>query len=111
MLPPLIIYEKSYPSGNYIENGPIEVLYESKLVYMDKELFWKWLEKNLVPKTKHLRKLLLIIDGHGSHTAFDVIDLLTENNINLLCLFAPSHYTPIATARCIDISAIEKLFF
>ena len=110
MLPPLIIYEKSYPSGNYIENGPIEVPYESKWVYMDKEI-WKWLEKNLVPKTKHLRKLLLIIDGHGSHAVFDVIDLLIENNINLLCLFAPSHYTRIATARCINISATEKLFF
>ena len=42
MLPPLIIYEKLYPSGNYVKNSPIGALYgKSPNGYMEEELFWE----------------------------------------------------------------------
>ena len=91
MLPPFIIYEKTYPSGNYVKNSTIGALYKkSPYGYMDKELLQEWLEKIFVPKTRHLWKVLLIIDGHGSHVTLDVIDLVRENEIILLCLSPPT---------------------
>ena len=61
-----------------------------------------------VPKSRNPGKVLLIIDDHGSHMTLDVIDFVRENNS---AMFAPSHYTHIATTRYICIFTIEKLFF
>ena len=59
---------------------------------MDEELFQEWLQKGFVRKIRHLGKVLLIIDGHGSHVTLDVIDLARESNIcSNSTMFTPSH--------------------
>ena len=42
---------------------------------MGEALFREWLDIFFVPNTRHLGKMLLIVDGHGSHVILDVIDL------------------------------------
>ena len=79
---------------------------------MDEELFQEWLQKSFVRKIRHLGKVLLITDGHGSHVTLDVIDLARESNIcSNSTMFTPSHYIRITTTGSIFIFAIEKLFF
>ena len=94
VIPPMLIYEKSFPSGNYVEKGPEGAIYaKSANGYIDEELFLVWLTKLFAPHTKHLGKCLLIIDGHGSHLTWDVIDKARELNVELCCL--PSHTTHV----------------
>ncbi|KAI4520798.1 DDE-domain-containing protein, partial [Schizophyllum commune Loenen D] len=54
-----------------------------------------WFETCFIPQAKARNttgeKILLIFDGHGSHTTPEIIDLAIENNIILYCL--PAHTT------------------
>ena len=91
-LPPMIIFEKSFPSSTYITQGPINALYaKSPNGYMDEELFYSWFSNSFVPHTNHLGKQILIIDGHDSHMSLKLIDSAIENNVILYCL--PPHTT------------------
>ena len=50
-LPPMIIFEKSFPSSTYITQGPINALYaKSPNGYMDEELFYSWFSNSLSHK-------------------------------------------------------------
>ena len=100
MLSPMIIFEKSWPSGPYSRNGPKDCLYaKSPNGYIDEELFLEWFKKIFVPETKHLRPTLLIIDGHGSHGAnstplsYELLSLAKDVGIHILLL--PPHTTNI----------------
>ena len=105
VLPPMIIYEKSFPSAPYKARGPLNALYAKFLNgYMDEELFFSWF-KFFVAQTQHLGKRMLIIDGHGSHISLNVIDTARENNIILYCL--PPHTTHIL--QPLDVSVYKPL--
>ena len=90
-LPPLIIFKKSFPSTAYVTQGPMNVLYaKSPNGYMDEELFYSWFSNVFVPQNDHVKKGILILDGHGSHV-FEVDRLSNWNNVILYSL--PPHTT------------------
>lgn len=63
MLPPMLIFEKSYPSGDYATRGPLGCLYaKSPNGYMDGELFAVWFEKIFMKHAPIHRPLLIIFD-------------------------------------------------
>lgn len=85
-LPPMLIFEGSFPSGNYSSTGPTRALYAKSLNgYMDGELFLSGLSKIFIPYTKHFRPAILVFDGL-LHLTLDVIDLARNNDITLFCL-------------------------
>ena len=93
-IPPMIIFEKCFPSTAYVKEGITDTLYtKSTNGYMDEELFFKWFADHFIPLTNHLGKQILFIDGHGSHISLKVIDAAKENNIILYCL--PPHMTHV----------------
>ena len=106
LLPPMIIFEKCWPSGSYAKNGPIGTLYaKSPNGYMDAELFILWFKKIFVPYTMNFRPALLILDGHGSHITYELTQLATENDIQILLL--PPHTTNIL--QPLDVSFFRPL--
>ena len=105
-MPPTIIFEKSFPSSVYVTQRPINALCaKSPNGYMDEELFYSWFSKLFVPQTNHLRKRILIIDGHGSHMSLKLIDSAIENNVILYCL--PPHTAHFL--QPLDISVFKPL--
>ena len=68
-----------------------KVFMNKKSAYINAELLYKSLTEHFIPLKPH-GKVLLILDGHSSHsTAPDMLQAATDNNIILLCL--PSHTT------------------
>ena len=105
VLPPMIIFEKSFPSTAYVTQGPINALYvKSPNGCMDEELFYSWFSKLFVPQTQYMGRRILIIDGHGSHMSLNLIDSAIENNVILYCL--PPHTTHL---QPLDISVFKPL--
>ena len=91
-LPPMVIYKQSFPSSPYKAEGIPGALYaKSTNGYMDEELFFNWFSRLFVPRTNHLGKRILFIDGHGSHISVRIIDFARANNVTLFCL--PPHTT------------------
>ena len=90
--PPMIIYAKSFPGGQYRFDGPDDTLYaKSESGWIDSELFMVWIKKIFLKYAVPQRPVLLLIDGHKSHINIDVIDLCRSNNVILYCL--PPHTT------------------
>ena len=82
-LPPMIIFEKGYPSGAYTRGGPPNTLYaKSPNGYMDSELFLLWLKKIFLKYACADRPLLLIL-SRGLTRTLAKLFLLTMN-----CLLA-----------------------
>ena len=93
-LPPMIIYEKSYPSGAYTRSGPENALYsKSPNGYMDTELYFLWFTRIFLKYATKERPILLIQDGHGSHISPELIDKARQNNVEIMCL--PPHTTHV----------------
>ena len=110
MLPPMLIFEKSFPSGDYSTRGPVDALYaKAPNSYMDGELFLAWMDKILIPSTSHIRPILLILDGHLSHITIDVIDLARAYDIVLYCL--SPHTTKILQPLDVSIFRPIKQYF
>lgn len=103
-LPPVVIikgvnkkpdFENGLPQGS-------KVYMNKKSAYINSELFYKWLIEHFVP-LKPQGKVLLILDGHASHSsAPDMLQAAIDNDIILLCL--PSHTTSA-------LQPLDKSFF
>ena len=88
-LPPLIIFKKSNPGGKYSAGGVEGAMYTCQATgFMDGEIFLKWLLNLFIPRTRPTaeRPVLLLLDGHASHTTIDVIDCARNNHVLLLAL-------------------------
>ena len=104
-LPPLIIYSKSFPGGQYRFDGPDDALYaKSESGWIDTELFITWFKKIFLKFSVAQRPLLLLIDGHKSHMGLDLVDLCWENNVILFCL--PPHTTD--ALQPLDVSVFKS---
>ena len=89
-LPPMIIYQKNFPSGAYTRGGPPNTLYaKSPNGYMDSELYLLRFKRIFLKYAPKERPLLLIQDGYKSHITIDLIDEARENDVEILCL--PPH--------------------
>ena len=104
--PPMIIYSKSFPGGQYRFEGPEDALYaRSESGWIDTELFLAWMKKIFLKYAVPERPLLLLTDGHKTHVNIDVIDLCRENNITLFCL--PPHTTH--ALQPLDVAVFKSL--
>lgn len=62
-----------------------------KSSYINADLFYNWMKEHFIPR-KSDGKVLLILDGHSSHSnSYKMLQLAKDNEIILLCL--PSHTT------------------
>ena len=82
--PPMIIYAKSFPGGEYRFEGPDDAVYaRSESGWIDSELFMVWLKKLFLKYAVSQRPILLLTDGHKSHININVIDLCRSNDVIL----------------------------
>lgn len=105
-IPPMIIYPKAFPGGQYKFGGPDYALYaRSDSGWVDSELFFEWMKKVFIRYIVPERPVFLLVDGHKSHLTIDLIDLCRENEIILFCL--PPHTTH--ALQPLDVSVFKAL--
>ena len=90
---PMLIFPRARMKPNLMDHCvPGAVGTCTKTGWINEQVFSEWFDhfmKEVQPKT-HQEPILLIFDGHASHTRnLDVIQKARENNVILLCL--PSH--------------------
>ncbi len=91
--PPMIIYAKSFPGGQYRFEGPDDALYaKSDSGWVDTDLFLSWLRRLFLQYAVAQRPLLLIVYGHKSHINIDAIDFCCGNQI--FALSSPTYDSP-----------------
>lgn len=95
-VPPMLIYKRKRMTDDLKRGGPPNTVYEcSESGWIVKELFIKWLEhfiKCLRLEKSQENQVLLILDGHSTHTKnIDAINLAREYGIIMLSL--PAHTT------------------
>ena len=105
--PPMIIYSKSFPGGNYRFDGPDDALYaRSESRWIGSELFLSWMKKVFLRHCGSQLPIILFFDGmHVSHITLNVIDLARENDVILFCL--PPHTTH--ALQPLDVSIFRSL--
>lgn len=87
-LPPVLIIKGVNSKPEFEDGLPIgsKVFINKKSGYVNAELFYKWLTEHFIPLKPH-GQVLLILDGHSSHsTALDMLQAAADNGIILLCL-------------------------
>lgn len=92
-LPPVCIVKGVNKKVEWEDQMPpgSSIVMSKKSAYVNTDIFTDWLEKHFIPR-KAQGKVLLILDGHTSHTSADkLLELAAEHDIELLCL--PSHST------------------
>ncbi len=105
-LPPMIIYPRSFPGGQYRFGGPDDPVYaRSESGWVDNELFVECIRRVFLKFAVPDRPLLLVIDDHKTHLTLECIDLCRTNNIILLCL--PPHTTH--ALQPLDVSVFRSL--
>uniref|UniRef100_A0A2C9JXP0 HTH CENPB-type domain-containing protein n=1 Tax=Biomphalaria glabrata TaxID=6526 RepID=A0A2C9JXP0_BIOGL len=88
-IPPLLIYPyKRMPSKNLLEEFPDAHLQVSDKGRINASIFYTWLRDSFIPATQNVPKpVILLVDGHTSHTSLTETSLLCdENKILLYCL-------------------------
>ena len=64
-----IIFPKCFPGGRYKFEGPDDALYgKSDSGWIDGELFLTWLKKIFIKYIVSQRPVVLLIDGHSTHS-------------------------------------------
>lgn len=92
-LPPVVIIKGVNKKPEFQDGLPpgSEVYMNKKSAYVNAELFHRWLRDHFVPR-KPQGKVILLLDGHSSHTnAIEMLETAEQNDIILFCL--PSHTT------------------
>ncbi|CAB3236377.1 unnamed protein product [Arctia plantaginis] len=92
-LPPVLIIKGVNKKPEFQDGLPMgsKVYMNKKSAYINASLFDKWLTEHFIPLKAH-GKVLLILDGHSSHSsAPNMLQAAADNDIILLCL--PSHTT------------------
>ena len=104
--PPMIIFSKAFPGGQYRFCGPDDALYaRSESGWIDSELFLVWLKKVFLKHVVSQRPILLLIDGHKSHITLEAVDICRDSDIILFCL--PPHTTH--ALQPLDVSVFKSL--
>ncbi len=88
-IPPMIIYKKSLPMGDFQAKGPLNALHVStKSGFSAQQLTLRWLKEIFIPYAPAERPLVLIWDNASCHTGINIVDTCHENNI--IIVFEPS---------------------
>lgn len=92
-LPPFCIYKGKNKKAEFSDGMPpgTEIRMSQKSAYVNSELFFDWLKNHFTPR-KPFGKVLLLLDGHTSHTSsVEMLEFAEENDIILFSL--PPHTT------------------
>lgn len=92
-LPPFSIFKGKNRKEEFLDGMPpgSQIAMSEKSAYVNASIFLNWLKFHFLPR-KPAGTVLLVVDGHTSHTnSVEVLEFCEENNIVLLCL--PSHTT------------------
>lgn len=92
-LPPFCIFKGKNVKDCYKDGMPpgSAIAMNVKSAYVNAEIFKQWLQEHFAPR-KPNGPVLLILDGHTSHTnSVEMLEFCEKNEIVLLCL--PSHTT------------------
>ncbi|XP_078659034.1 uncharacterized protein LOC144904194 [Branchiostoma floridae x Branchiostoma belcheri] len=90
VLPPLVIFSKSYPSSAYRLEGPDNAVYSTTPSgFIEAEVFVEWLKKCFCRFSSPERPVLLLMDQHSSHLTANAIDTAVANDVILMGL--PPH--------------------
>ncbi|XP_062398533.1 uncharacterized protein LOC134088547 isoform X2 [Sardina pilchardus] len=85
-IPPLIIFPKSFPGGQYTTGGPPDAIYgKTPEEYVDSKLFLRWFHHFLL-HARQERPLVLIFDGHKAHPSPPVVEAAIRAGVVLLHL-------------------------
>ena len=104
--PPMIIYSKSFPGGQYRFDGPEDALFaRSESGWIDTDLFLAWLKKIFLKYAVPECPIILLTDGHKTHVNIGVIDICRENDLTLFCL--PPHTTH--ALQLLDVAVFKSL--
>jgi DDE superfamily endonuclease/helix-turn-helix, Psq domain len=108
-VPPMFIFPRIRMRTDLMDHAPAGALGTcTKSGWINDEKFTEWFNhflKSVQPKERP-QKVLLIMDGHASHTRnLEVIELARQNNVSLLCL--PSHCTH--RLQPLDVSFFKSL--
>lgn len=92
-VPPMLIYKRKRMSELLMKGSPPESIGTcSSNGWINSELFVKWLNHFIAAvKPTEDKKVLLIMDGHGSHKSLEAIDIARSQGLVLICL--PPHTT------------------
>ena len=106
VIPPLMVYPRKR-MADHLTSGcvPGTMFQCSDNGWITSELFLKWFKENIPPS----RPVLLIMDGHASHIAIEVIELAKRNDVHLLCL--PAHTTHILQPLDVGVFKSFKLYY
>ncbi|KDQ19167.1 hypothetical protein BOTBODRAFT_93689, partial [Botryobasidium botryosum FD-172 SS1] len=95
-MPPGFIFSgKTFDAGWFDQREKIGCVSLSPNGWTDDFLCMEWFQKVFIPKAKEYntsgKPICLVFDGHGSHTAYEMIKLAREDGIHLYIL--PPHTT------------------
>lgn len=94
LIPSIIFKGKTLRTGWIADDAPDYYYSVSKCGYTSYWLSWRWLEEVFIPQVKKRTtngKILLIMDGHGSHKTKKFRETCEENSI--IPLYLPPHST------------------
>lgn len=92
-IPPYCVFKGKNRKDEWLDGMPpgSAINMSEKSAYVNSDIFFNWLRTHFYPR-KMPGKVLLIVDGHSSHTNdLEMLQFAEENSIILLCL--PSHTT------------------
>lgn len=92
-LPPYCIFKGKNKKEEFSDGMPpgSTITMSQRSAYVNADIFLDWLKTHFVPR-KMPGKVLLILDGHTSHTtSVEMLEFSEEHDVILLCL--PSHTT------------------
>lgn len=92
-IPPALIFPRKNHKAELFDGcppGTLELCHDTG--YMVSELFNRWMDHFIkYAKPSKEEKVILILDGHASHTSLDALIKAKENGVVMLCL--PPHCT------------------
>jgi len=92
-IPPMLIFARKRLNDQLMKNAPPQaVAAVSDNGWTNNDIFLQWLRhfiSHLQASTN--RKVLLILDGHGSHKCLAAVEYARDNGVEILCL--PPHAT------------------
>lgn len=103
IFPPFIVYKSKYLHSTWCSGGPKGTTYASSLSgWMEKSQFGNWMVTFIERKKQYHgdRKVILFLDGHASHLAFEVASLCLENNVGIIMHEPCAFCLPLGMSVC-----------
>lgn len=93
-LPPYCVFKGKNIKTEWHDGLPpgSKIRMSEKSAYVTSDIFFDWLKNHFFTRKPRTTKVLIILDGHASHTTnFEMLEFAEQNDIILFCL--PPHCT------------------